>query len=122
MKNNCLLFFIKDLQEFADGAEHGLIVFTLGSNSRVSSMPVHIQETFLRVFSRLPQRIIWKWEKDGQSQIPDNVRLVDWLPQQDLLGKFYGLLKLKCNMKLKSSSNFFEKATKTLDYLSHTAV
>jgi glucuronosyltransferase len=88
MKNNCLLFFIKNLQEFADGAENGLIVFTLGSNSRVSSMPVPIQETFLRVFSRLPQRIIWKWEKDGLSQIPDNVRLVDWLPQQDLLGKF----------------------------------
>ncbi|XP_059353346.1 UDP-glucosyltransferase 2-like [Daphnia carinata] len=76
----------EDWQRFADGAENGLIVFTLGSNSRVSSMPSHIFQTFVQVFSRLPQRIVWKWEKDNLSELPGNIKIVDWLPQQDLLG------------------------------------
>lgn len=73
---------------FADGANDGLIVFTLGSNTIVSSMPRHIVQTFFRVFARLPQRIVWKWEKESEFQVPSNVKLVDWLPQQDLLGKY----------------------------------
>lgn len=80
-------FIRKDLQLFADGAVHGLIIFTLGSNSKVSLMPKHIQKIFLDVFARLPQRVVWKWEKESDSTIPPNVKLVDWLPQQDLLGK-----------------------------------
>ena len=76
----------KDLKKFADKAGHGLIIFSLGSNTRVSTMPIHLQEIFLRVFARLRQRIIWKWETDSLSQLPNNVKIVDWLPQQDLLG------------------------------------
>ena len=78
--------FKKDFKSFADEAQHGLILFTLGSNSQVSTMPIHLQEIFLRVFVGLPQRIIWKWETDSLSQLQNNVKIVDWLPQQDLLG------------------------------------
>lgn len=74
------------MQSFVDGAEQGFIIFTLGSNSRVSSMPVHIQQAFIQVFSRLPQRVLWKWEKSSQLKLPPNVKMVEWLPQQDLLG------------------------------------
>lgn len=51
-------------------------------------MPRQIQDIFVRVFARLKQRVLWKWEKDGLSNVPSNVKLVDWLPQQDLLGKY----------------------------------
>lgn len=65
----------------------GLILFTLGSNSQVSSMPIiHRLEIFLRAFSRVPQRIIWKLGTDILSQWPYKVKIVDWLPQQDLPG------------------------------------
>ena len=47
----------KDLQNFADGAEHGFIVFTLGSNALVSNMPEKIKLMFIRVFARIPQRV-----------------------------------------------------------------
>lgn len=56
-------------------------------------MPPHIVQVFLQVFSRLPQRVVWKWEKESLAQLPDNVKMVDWLPQQDLLGKFNVLNK-----------------------------
>lgn len=82
----------KDLQSFADGAEDRLIIFTLGSNSKVSDMPSHIQRIFFRVFSRLPQRIVCKWESKSDVTIPPNVKLVDWLPQQDLLGNLQLIL------------------------------
>lgn len=38
------------------------------------------------MFSRLPQRVLWKWESDSMPGKPDNVMLRRWLPQQDVLG------------------------------------
>jgi UDP-glucoronosyl and UDP-glucosyl transferase len=49
-------------------------------------MPKEIVDTFIRVFSKLPQRVIWKWEAEIPENIPPNIMMVDWLPQQDLLG------------------------------------
>ena len=54
-------------------------------------MPEKYVQTFVKVFSRIPQQVIWKW--DDPTHIPDNisenVHLVHWLPQQDLLGLIY---------------------------------
>jgi len=82
------------LQTFADGAHAGFIVLTFGSAIPVSSMPTHIVEMFVRVFARIPQRIFWKWEKESkiERKLTDNVMMVDWLPQQDLLGKQAAIL------------------------------
>ena len=80
---------LKNLEDFIEGADDGFIVFTLGSVIPVSSMPIHLVRLFVNVFSRLPQRIFWKWEKNSVPEdqpIPSNVLMVDWLPQQDLLG------------------------------------
>ena len=76
------------MENFAEGAKDGFIVFTLGSNAQVSLMPENIKEMFVRVFARIPQKVIWKWEaKDFASmKLSANVKIVDWLPQQDLLG------------------------------------
>lgn len=54
-------------------------------------MPENIKQMFVRVFARLPQRVIWKWEKESLlvDSVTPNVKIVDWLPQQDLLGKNY---------------------------------
>jgi len=114
-----LILSQKDFKSFADEAEYGLIVFTLGSNSQVSSMPVHIQEIFLRVFARLPQRIIWKWEMDSLSQLPNNVKMVDWLPQQDLLGNFYCFVKRDWNIELNHFQPFAKGHKNTRLFIAH---
>ena len=75
------------LKEFADEAKEGLVIFTLGSFVPVSSMPKEVVDTFIRVFSKLPQRVVWKWEVEIPQNIPANIQMVKWLPQQDLLGK-----------------------------------
>lgn len=43
---------------------------------------------FLRVFKKLKQRVIWKWEDDHLAGKPDNVMIGKWLPQNDILGTF----------------------------------
>ena len=39
----------------------------------------------LGVFSKLKQRVLWKWETESMPDKPDNVMLSKWLPQQDVL-------------------------------------
>ena len=73
----------------ADEADAGFIVFTLGSAIRVSSMPENLVKMFAKVFSRIPQQVFWKWETSDISMenLSHNVKILKWLPQQDLLGK-----------------------------------
>lgn len=50
-------------------------------------MPSDTLQTFLKVFSRIPLQVIWKWEGDIPDHTSPNVMMANWLPQQDLLGK-----------------------------------
>jgi len=49
-------------------------------------MPEETRQVFLKVFSRLKQRVLWKWESEMNDTIPENVKLSKWVPQQDVLG------------------------------------
>lgn len=40
---------------------------------------------FLKVFGSLKQRILWKFEDDTLPDLPSNVRLQKWMPQNDIL-------------------------------------
>lgn len=75
----------KDVQEFLDGAEHGVIYFSLGSNVKSSAMPQEKVQAFVDAFSELPQRILWKWEVEDLPGKPKNVMVSKWLSQQDVL-------------------------------------
>lgn len=75
------------MKQIADEANDGFIVFTLGSMIKATSIPSVTLQTFLKVFSEIPQRVIWKWEGEVPEDTPPNVVMADWLPQQDLLGK-----------------------------------
>jgi len=49
-------------------------------------MPEQKRQIFLNVFSKLKQRVIWKFESETIPDLPPNVMLSKWVPQQDLLG------------------------------------
>jgi UDP:flavonoid glycosyltransferase YjiC (YdhE family) len=64
----------------------GFILFSMGSAIISHQMPEEKRKMFLNVFSKLKQQVIWKWETETMPDLPPNVKLSKWLPQQDLLG------------------------------------
>jgi len=74
----------KDLQEFLDAATDGAVVFSLGSLVRAASMPNTSLKALMNAFSKLPQRVVVKFEEDIVDK-PANVMVRRWLPQRDIL-------------------------------------
>ncbi|XP_026232229.1 UDP-glucuronosyltransferase-like [Anabas testudineus] len=73
-----------DLEEFVNGSgEDGFIIFTLGS--MVSNMPDEKAKQFFDAFKQIPQRVLWRYTGVPPKDLPKNIRLLKWLPQNDLL-------------------------------------
>jgi hypothetical protein len=73
-----------------DDAPDGVIFFSMGSNLQSSQLPDKKRDAFLKAFSELKQKVLWKWETDTLPGQPNNVRLGKWFPQADILGTFIG--------------------------------
>lgn len=53
-------------------------------------MPEYLRRMLMIVFKQLPQRVLWKYEAENDMpDLPSNVKLGRWLPQQDILGTIY---------------------------------
>ncbi|KAF4532304.1 UDP-glycosyltransferase-04 [Ephemera danica] len=77
----------KDLEHFiAEAGEHGFVLFSMGSTLPGHKMPERLRRAFMDAFATLPQHVLWKLEKAPEEPLPNNVRALPWLPQQDLLG------------------------------------
>ncbi|XP_076050354.1 UDP-glucosyltransferase 2-like [Oratosquilla oratoria] len=77
----------KDLEDWVQAAgEPGFILFSLGSAARPSDMPEEFRQMLVNVFGQLEQRVLWKWDQEDMADLPPNVRISKWLPQQDILG------------------------------------
>ncbi|KAF2905637.1 hypothetical protein ILUMI_00539, partial [Ignelater luminosus] len=75
----------KDLQEYLDGAKDGVVLFSLGSNLQSKNLPKEKRESILKAFSKLKQKVLWKWEDETLPNQPPNVKLSKWLPQSDVI-------------------------------------
>uniref|UniRef100_A0A3Q2ZI29 UDP-glucuronosyltransferase n=1 Tax=Kryptolebias marmoratus TaxID=37003 RepID=A0A3Q2ZI29_KRYMA len=74
-----------ELEAFMQSSgEHGVIIMSLGT--LVSSLPSEITETIAAAFAQLPQNVIWRFLGEKPSSLGNNTLLVNWLPQNDLLG------------------------------------
>ncbi|XP_056630363.1 uncharacterized protein LOC130440939 [Diorhabda sublineata] len=74
----------QEIEKFISEAKHGVIYMSMGSTIRGDTFPKSKQMIFLNVFSRLPQRVVWKWESEMENK-PDNVMTTRWAPQKDIL-------------------------------------
>ncbi|KAJ8001181.1 hypothetical protein DPEC_G00188630 [Dallia pectoralis] len=74
-----------DLQEFVDeSGEDGFVVFSLGS--MVSQMPEEKANVFFDAFSRIPQKVVWRYTGVAPDNASANIRVMKWIPQIELLG------------------------------------
>lgn len=85
---NYFLFF-KDLKELADSAKKGLILFSLGTNVRSDMLGKERIISIIEGFRKLPDYLFfWKFEsKELPVEVPKNVIIRPWIPQNDVLGK-----------------------------------
>ncbi|CAB3227795.1 unnamed protein product [Arctia plantaginis] len=77
-----------EIEEWISGAgETGFVYVSMGSSVRTSNMPLSVHRLFVEALGRLSQRVLWKQDAEqNMTDIPSNIRLYKWLPQQDLLG------------------------------------
>jgi glucuronosyltransferase len=78
----------KDLQSFLDSSgEQGAILVSFGSVLKASEMSESMRKVFLNVFSKLKQKVLWKFEDVSilGDDKPENVMISPWFPQMDLL-------------------------------------
>lgn len=69
----------------SSSGDAGFIFFSLGSIVKPKEMPEATRVKFIKVFSKLKQRVLWKWDAE-MPDAPPNVMVRKWLPQQDILG------------------------------------
>ena len=79
----------QDLATFVEGADDGLIVFSMGFSMGIN-IPTHFFNSMMGAFSKLPQRVVFKGSahaanNGSELEVPTNVLLMDKIPQQSLL-------------------------------------
>ncbi|XP_069602055.1 UDP-glucuronosyltransferase 3A1-like [Ranitomeya imitator] len=79
-----------DLEDFiAESGDAGFIVVSLGS--MISSLPIlEFVKEMNDGFAKIRQKVIWRYKRSHwpkEVDVAPNVRLVDWLSQNDLLGQ-----------------------------------
>ena len=99
--SNCSTSLYQEVDDFVSHAKDGFIIFSMGSIVRPHEMPEATRKAFINVFSRLKQRVLWKWPQP-MSDAPPNVKLLKWIPQQDVLGLF----KVCYNKHVKQAHSF----------------
>ncbi|XP_037614274.1 UDP-glucuronosyltransferase 2A1-like [Sebastes umbrosus] len=64
--------------------EHGVIIMSLGTF--VNELPADITNEIAAAFAKLPQKVIWRHKGARPATLGNNTLIVDWMPQNDLLG------------------------------------
>ena len=73
-------------KEFVDGAQKGVVLFSLGyTGFKPKDVPKFLVSAFIESFAKLEQRVIMRFDPGLVEDIPENILIVPWFPQHDLL-------------------------------------
>ncbi|KAI5633115.1 UDP-glucoronosyl and UDP-glucosyl transferase domain-containing protein [Phthorimaea operculella] len=75
----------EDLKYYMDASKNGVIYMSFGTNVDPANFPPERIQMFIKVFSKLPYNILWKWNQDVLPGKTENIRISKWFPQADLL-------------------------------------
>ncbi|XP_063705261.1 UDP-glycosyltransferase UGT5-like [Culicoides brevitarsis] len=74
-----------DLQSYLDNSQYGVIYCSFGTNILPEKFDKQKVRSILDAFGRLKYDVLYKYGNDTIENLPVNVKLVKWAPQQDLL-------------------------------------
>ncbi|XP_074655105.1 UDP-glucuronosyltransferase 2A1-like [Tubulanus polymorphus] len=79
---------LSELMNCSRAQSHGVIVVSFGSV--FATVPNRLLIPMMRAFSKVDQLVVWRLKfRPGQDtivKVPSNVKMFDWLPQNDVLG------------------------------------
>jgi len=79
------------MRTFLDGAKNGVIVISLGTNVKWKSIGLDKIKSVILALSKLKQRVLWKLDIEVSFEIPNNLMVVKWMPQNEVLCTFTNL-------------------------------
>ncbi|XP_060646078.1 UDP-glycosyltransferase UGT4-like [Drosophila nasuta] len=74
-----------ELLDFVNGAEHGVIYFSMGMEILTRWLPNSIEKKLLQTFSKLKQRVVWKHEEHTMLNKSENIYLSPMASQRQLM-------------------------------------
>ncbi|KMQ88824.1 udp-glucuronosyltransferase 2b1, partial [Lasius niger] len=75
----------ESIREFLDGAKNGAVVISLGTNVKWKYIGLDKLKIVTLALSKLKQRILWKLDVELPFQVPNNIMVVKWMPQNEIL-------------------------------------
>lgn len=73
------------LEDFVQSSgEQGVILMSMGTF--LNKLPDDLMDQIAATFAKLPQKVIWKHKGRRPATLGNNTLLVDWMPQNDILG------------------------------------
>lgn len=88
-----ILVTLQDLKKLLDNSKNGLIYFSMGSTLDSKDIPESLKKGLLEVFGGLKQTVLWKLEEE-LPDLPSNVHILNWAPQQSILGKWLFIMDM----------------------------
>lgn len=78
----------EDLKKFMDDARDGIIYLSFGSNIEPSTLQPETKDAILKTFAKQRMKVLYKYYGEI-TNIPENVRVSNWLPQRSILGNYF---------------------------------
>ncbi|CAG7732911.1 unnamed protein product, partial [Allacma fusca] len=76
----------KDLEKFInESGPNGFMYVSFGSAAKISEAPKEFRSMFYNALGKSNLRFVWKYETDRTADIPPNVYVGKWMPQQAIL-------------------------------------
>uniref|UniRef100_A0A669ESA6 UDP-glucuronosyltransferase n=1 Tax=Oreochromis niloticus TaxID=8128 RepID=A0A669ESA6_ORENI len=75
----------EDLEEFVQSSgDDGIVIFTLGS--MINNITKEKANMIASGLAQIPQKVLWRYKGEKPEALSANIRIYDWIPQNDLLG------------------------------------
>ncbi|XP_036139103.1 UDP-glycosyltransferase UGT5-like [Monomorium pharaonis] len=83
--NEIVVMYPENIRVFLDEAKNGAIIISLGTNVKWKFIGLDKIKVVILALAKLKQRVLWKLDIEVPFQIPNNLMIMKWIPQNEVL-------------------------------------